>query len=449
MDVIFLVKELDASLRTGRQLAEYIHGLSFGDLPGEVVHQAKRVTLDSLGTILMGLRKDEAQPVKAFLRGLAAKPECTVARAGLKTECGWAAFANASYAQVHDCNDGHRDSAALGGSAHPGRTVIPTALAVAEKLGSSGKDVVTAMVVGYDVATRIRGIAKRPPSATQSSAAVAARLMGLGQEKAQYALSVAAFISPKAFPESLTYDTNFLHNGYEAKTGIEAAQLAADGFNGPPMGDDRKLSTRFRERGLGERYEIMDVYIKPYPTCRMTHGAVEAILALRQEGLTPEQVEEIQVQQLTSGMYITESPVDVDSYYKTCQFNLPYIAAVALIDGKVTEQQFTKERIADKAVHDLAKKVKVKPDEDLDAIYPDQYRPTTVEVKTKKGETIRRTVQNPYGDPRNTLSDEALYEKFRLWAGPSLTDDQAKEIRRVVWRLDRLGSLSELMELIA
>jgi 2-methylcitrate dehydratase PrpD len=425
---------LDASLRTGRQLAEYVHDLSFADLPDEVVHQAKRVTLDSLGTILMGLRKQEAQPVKSFLKGLGAKPECTVARAGLKTTCSWAAFANASYAQVHDCNDGHRDSAALGGSAHPGRTVIPTALAVAEKLGSSGRDVITSTVIGYDVATRIRGIAKRPPSATQSSAAVAAHLMGLEQE----------------FPESLTYDTNFLHCGYEAKTGVEAAWLAAEGFNGPPMGDDRKLSTRFRERGLGREYEIMDVYMKPWPTCRMTHGAVEAVLALREEAkIVPEDVEEIQVQQLTHGMYITESPVDVDSYYKTCQFNLPYIAAVALIDGKVTEAQFTRERIADKAVHDLAKKIKVKPDEDLDAIYPDQYRPTTIEVKTKKGEVIKKVVQNPYGDPRNTLDDDALYEKFRLWAGPSLTEEQARDIRDVVWRLDKLSSLSELMELIA
>lgn len=445
-----MVKELDASLKTGRQLAEYVHGLSFTDLPEEVVHQAKRVTLDSLGTILMGLRKQEAQPIKAFLKELKAKPKCTVIGAGMKTACSWAAFANASYAQVYDCNDGHKDSAALGGSAHPGRTVIPTALAVAEKLSSSGKEVITSTVIGYDVATRIRGIAKRPPSATQSSAAVTTHLMGLEQEKTQFALSIAAFTSPKAFPESLTYDTNFLHCGYEAKTGIEAALLAAKGFNGPPMGDDRKLSTRFRERGLGSEYEIMNIYIKPWPTCRMTHGAIEAVLALREETkIIPNDVEEIQVQQLTHGMYITESPVDVDSYYKTCQFNLPYITAVALIDGEVTEAQFTKERIADKVVHDLAKKIKVNPDEDLDPFYPDQYRPTSVEVKTKKGDKYKKTVQSPYGDSKNTIDDNALYEKFKRWAGPSLTDEQAKEIRNAVWRLDRLSDLSELMELIA
>jgi len=445
-----LLKELDASLKTGKQLAEYIHNLSFADLPESVVHQAKRVTLDSLGAILMGLRKQEAQPIKSFLKGLGANPDCSVVRAGLKTACNWAAFANASYAQVYDCNDGHKDSAALGGSAHPGRTVIPTSLAVGEKLGSSGRDVITSMVIGYDVATRIRGIAKRPPSATQSSAAVAAYLIGLEQENTQFALSIAAFTSPKAFPENLTYDTNFLHCGYEAKTGIEAAWLAREGFSGPPMGDDRKLSTRFRERGLGREYEIMNVYFKPWPTCRMTHGAVEAVLALREEAeMAPEFIEEIQVHQLTHGMYITESPVDVDSYYKTCMFNLPYIVAVALIDGNVTEAQFTKERIADKAIHELAKKIKVKPDEDLDAVYPDQCRPTTVEIKTKKGEVIKKVVQNPYGDPRNTLDDDALYEKFRAWAGTSLSEEQAKDIRDVVWRLDRLSSLSELMELIA
>jgi 2-methylcitrate dehydratase PrpD len=158
-----MVKEVDKVLRVGVELSDYIATLSYGDLHEDVVHQAKRVILDSLGTMYMGVRKEEAAGVSKFLKGLGATPECTVIGAGFKTSLPWAAFANASHAQVHDCNDGHMAAAAWGGSSHPGRVAIPTALAVGEKLGASGRDVITAIVIGYDVATRLRGMKERPP----------------------------------------------------------------------------------------------------------------------------------------------------------------------------------------------------------------------------------------------------------------------------------------------
>jgi 2-methylcitrate dehydratase PrpD len=444
-----LVKEVEATLRTGKELACYIQNLSYKDLPINVIHQAKRVVLDSLGTILMGVRKEEAHPIVKFLQKLEEKNECTVIKSNLKTSCPWSAFANSSYAQVHDCNDGHRDSAAFGGAAHPGRTAIPTALAVGEKLSSTGKEVITSLVVGYDVATKIRGMDNRPPAATYSSAAIAAHLMDLEIDKIQFALGIAGFIAPKGFPSNLSYDTNFLRTGYQAKNGIEAAYFAKEGLIGPPMGDDRRLSTRFNDRGLGSEFEILNVYIKPWPTCRMTHGAIEAIIKIKNDTkIDLEKIKEINVHQLTHGMYIKDSPVDVDSYYKTCQFNLSYIVAVTLMDGEVTENQFTKERIADKATHDLAKKVKIIADESLDAIYPDVYRPTTVEIILKNGKSYTKTVQNPFGDPRNTLDDDALYKKFVKWSGPSLTEDEALAIKDIVWRLENLDNINDLMELI-
>lgn len=445
-----MINELEATLRTGKELAEYVNALVFHELPPEVVNQAKRVTLDILGAIFMGVRKHEAHPIKRFLSRIHQPEECTVAKAEFKTSCPWAAFANASYAQVHDCNDGHRDSAAFGGSAHPGRTVIPTALAVGEKMGSSGEEIITSIVAGYDVATRIRGIDSRPPAATYSSAAVAAKLMDLSVEEIQFSLGIAGFHAPRGFPRSLTYDTNFLSCGYQAKNGIEAAMMSQEGLIGQPLGDDRRLSTRFKERGLGHVFEVMNIYFKPWPTCRMTHGAVEALLDIKEkDAVHVEDVEEIKVNQLTHGMYIKDTPVDVNSYYKSCEFNLPYIAAVTLLDGEVTEAQFTQERINDKAVHELAKKVKVIADESLDSVYPDRRRPTTVEIVLKNSKTITRKIASPYGDPGNTLDDEALYEKFIKWAGPSLTIEQAPSIRETVWNLEKQDNLEGLMELIS
>ena len=442
------VREVEKVMRVGEELAEYITALSYDDLPSDVVHQVKRVILDCLGTIYMGARKEEAAGVAKFLEGLG-EGDCTVIGAGSKSSVLWAAWANAAYSQVHDCNDGHRKAAAYGGSSHPGRVAVPTALAMGEELSSSGKDVIAAIVAGYDVATKLRGMKERPPSGAYGTAAIASKLLGLDVDKTRFAMGIAGYHSPKVFPNTRGLDTNFLANGYQAKVGIEAALMAREGLNGPKLGDDNRLSTRFKTRGLGEEYEVMNVYIKPWPTCRMTHGAVEAILELKKEAeITPENVEEVTVSQLTHGMYIVDEKVGTDSYYKSCQFNLPYIAACAIADGDVTEAQFTRERIADPAIHELAEKVKVVADEGLDSIYPEECRPTTVEVKTKDGKIYTKRVDYPKGEPRRPLTDEALYEKFVKWSGPSLSLEKAERIWEALLRLEELEDVSEFMGLL-
>ncbi|HUV33530.1 MAG TPA: MmgE/PrpD family protein [Candidatus Desulfaltia sp.] len=433
-----MVKEVDSVLRVGKELAEYIVGLKYEELPSAVTHQVKRVILDSLGTMYMGTRKEEAAGIKPFLEEIGGPRECTVMGSTEKTSFTWAAWANACYAQVHDCNDGHRKGAALGGSPHPGRVAVPTALAVGEKLSSSGRDVITAVVVGYDVAAKLMGMKDPPPTSAYCSAAITSRLLGLNSEQTIFALGIAGFHSPKTVPHTMGLDVNFLSNGYQAKVGIEAALLAKQGFNGPKLADDNRLSTRFGTRGLGETYEVMNVYIKPWPTCRMTHGAIEALLNLRKvHGFTADDVEEVEVSQLTYGMYIADEKVGPDSYYKNCQFNLPYIAACAITDGMVTEAQFTKERIADTKLHDLAAKVKVTPDEVLDSVYPEECRPTSVRVKLKDGNTYTERVDLPWGEPRNPMSDEDLFKKFAEWSSPTVDAEKAK----LIWA--KLGKLDE------
>ncbi len=443
-----MVKEVDKVLKVGEELAEYITTLSYDDIPSDVVHQAKRVILDCLGTIYMGSRKEEAAGVAKLLNGLGAG-KCTVIGTGSKSSVLWAAWANAAHSQVHDCNDGHRKAAAYGGSSHPGRVAVPTALTMGEELSSSGKDVIAAIVAGYDVATKLRGMKERPPTSAYCTATIASKLLGLDGDQTRFAMGIAGYHSPKVYPNTRGLDTNFLANGYQAKVGIEAALMAREGLNGPKLGDDNRLSTRFKTRGLGEEFEVMNVYIKPWPTCRMTHGAVEAILELKKEAeITPENVEEVTVSQLTHGMYIADEKVGPDSYYKSCQFNLPYIAACAISDGDVTEAQFTRERIADPAIHELAEKIKVVSDEGLDSIYPEECRPTTVEVKTKDGKTYTKRVDYPKGEPRRPLTDEELYEKFVKWSGPSLSPEKAERIREALFRLEEFDDVSEFMGLL-
>ena len=444
-----MVKEVESVLKVGKELADYIVELSYDDLSSEVIHQTSRVILDSLATMYMGTRKEDAGGIITFLEWNNASPDCTVIGTSLKTSVSWAAWANAAYAQVHDCNDGHREAAALGGSPHPGRVAIPTALALGEKLHLSGKEIITAIVVGYDVATKLRGMNSPPPTSAYCTASIAGKLIGLDADEVRFALGIAGYNSPRNYPRTMGLDTNFLSYGYQAKIGIEAAYLAKEGFNGPKLGDDSRISTRFKSRGLGEKFEVMNVYIKPYPTCRMTHGAIEALLKMKQKTeITIENVKEIKISQLTYGMYIADEKVGPDSYYKNCQFNLPYIAACAIADGMVTEAQFTKERIADPLLHELVEKVKVCPDEDLDSVYPDRRRPTIVEVILTDDSSHKMQIDHPWGDPKNPLTDEQLLDKFLDWSIPSIEHEQGRTIWKELQRLDRVDDISELMTLL-
>ena len=437
-------------MRVGTELVRYVSDLSYGDIPKDVVLQAKRTVLDTLGTIYMGAHKEEAKGLLEFLRKNGDRPECTVVGANFKVSCASAAFANSTYSMVHDANDGHRDAAALGGTSHPGCIAIPTALAVGEKCALSGKEVLTSIVIGYDVMTRIRGMEKRPPSGAYGAAAIAGRLLELNGEQLLHAMGIAGYHGPSRFaPEEMGgYAVKFLAAGYQAKAGIEAAMLAKEGMTGPPLGDDKRLTKRFTTRGLGKEFEIMNIYIKPYPTCRMTHAAIDATLDLRRRhGIGASEVEKVMIHQLTHGMYVAKEKIKPDNSFIKAQFDIRYVTACALIDGEIEERQFTKERIADPNVHKLVEKIDVIEDEELDKTYP-EARPVIVEVTTKSGRTYTSRVDYPKGDPQNPLTDKELFEKFKRWTGPSISNDQKEKIREAIFNLDEAKDLSTLMDLI-
>jgi 2-methylcitrate dehydratase PrpD len=443
-------REREKVLRVGAELVRYIGELSYGDIPKDVVRQAKRTVLDTLGTIYMGARKEEARGLQEFLRKNGERSECTVVGANFKVSCASAAFANSSYSMVHDANDGHRDAAALGGTSHPGCIAIPTALAVGEKSALSGKEALCSIVIGYDVMTRIRGMEKRPPSGAYGAAAIAGRLLKLNHEQLLYAMGIAGYHGPSRFaPEEMGgYAVKFLAAGYQAKAGIEAALLAKEGLTGPPLGDDRRLTQRFTTRGLGKEFEIMNIYVKPYPTCRMTHAAIDATLDLRRRhGIGPSDVEKIVIHQLTHGMYVAKEKIKPDNSFIKAQFDIRYVTACALIDGEIEENQFAKERIADSDIHKLAEKIDVIEDEELDKSYP-EARPVMVEITTKSGRTYTSRVDYAKGDPQNPLTDEELFEKFKRWTGPNISNEQKKKISEAVFNLDEAKDLSTLMDLL-
>ncbi len=441
----------------GQELATYIKELSYQDLPDEVVYQTKRLLLDTIATIHAGAREEFTQRIPAFISSMDNKSECTVIGRKQKANCLWAAFANASFSQVHDFNDGHKGAAISllsaspiwGGCYHAARIVVPVALALGEKYALSGKEVLAAIVTGIDVAYKIRGVKHKPPSEVYATSAVAAKMMGHNETQILNALGIAGYMSPGKIGKGPSYDSDFLVHGYFAKNGIEAAILAAEGFKGPKLYDDSAFSTRFNEKGLWKDFEIMEVYLKPYPTCRVTHGPIDAVLELRKEkGIEAADVEQVEIRLLTQDMYVANKRMNTDSYYKSCQFNIYYPVACALIDGEVSLKQFTRERIADPLVHEFSRKIKAVSDEMLEVHYPEKSS-SIVNVRTKDGNVYTKLVEYPKGHPANPMTERELLDKFILCTKNEFSEDRVLQLRDATYHLDRMSSITELTSMLS
>lgn len=433
--------------KPGRDLAEFVTQLRFEDLPSDVVSQARRVLLEGLSWLYLGSRRPEAAALRSALETHAVPGACTVAAFEQPVSASWAAYANGALAQIQDCNDGQRVASVYGASYHPGRIVVPTALAACQQAGAGGEELLTAIVAGYEVAGRIRGLDPRPPADAYASAAIASRQMNLGPARMLHAMGIAGHLA-SPITGADPYDVSFLTIGNIARLGIESAGLAEQGLTGPPLENDSRLSPRRAGEGSGEDYQILHIYTKPYIGCRLVHGAVEAALGLRAEfDVNRRDVDRIVVRVIPEAHYVT-GHVDAASYYRTCQLSLAYCMACALIDGDVGEAQFTPGRIASRDVLDLHDRITVVTDESLDVDYPHDGRPTIVEVETVTGKILRWTGRYDKGEPENPLSDDELIDKFRRWAGPSLAEEQVDRLIELVWSVEDLGDLDPLARLL-
>lgn len=425
-------------------LAEFVAGLRFEDLPPEVIHQAKRVLLEAISWPFLGSRRPEGVRLHSFLEGAPAG-RCSVAgRAeGLLPE--WAAFAHGALSQIQDCNDGQRVASVYGGAFHPGRVVVPAALATCQDASRSGRELLTAVVAGYEVAARVRGLEPRPPAAAYAGSAVAARLHGLDPDTALSAMGIAGHLASPV-PDETPYDVTFLTVGNLARLAVEATGLARQGLTGPPLQDDARLSLRLAGQGLGMSFEIMEIYMKPYLGCRLVHGAIDGGLELRHV-LDWRQIDRIRVRVIPEAHYVCDyaSP---DAYYRTAQLSLAYCLAAVLCDGDLQEAQFTRERIGAGDVQELQYRIEVVTDESLNAGYPHQGRPTVMEVTTDDNRIHRWESRHDWGEPENPLKDEELVDKFHRWAGPSLSAQRADRLVEAVFTLDATDDPDPLFALL-
>ncbi|MEM2338974.1 MAG: MmgE/PrpD family protein [Nitrososphaerales archaeon] len=449
------------------KLASFYTKLKFNDLNEEVINSAKRCTLDLLGVAIGGSNLPSSKKVVNIVKSMGGKLESSVIANDLKVPSPNAALANGVMAHGLELDDVDNES-----STHPGAVIIPTALAVAEKVEASGKEFILAITSGYDLMLRI-GAALIPsahyargfhPTATCGAfgaALTASILMGLDTNEVMNALGIAGsqasglmeFLSDGSW-------TKRLHPGWAAHSGIIASLLAKEGFTGPKTilegkhgfikaHTDHYDMNKLIE-GLGERFLINEVSIKPHACCRYIQPAIDAVLKIVKENeINPKDIDEVIIGTVKTALPIVVEPIELK--YKPrnivdAQFSMPFSISVAILKGRAFINEYTEEMIKNDEVLNIAKKVKVINDPELDKLFPKKWQ-AKAKIKLKNGKIYESHVEAPKGDPENPLTDKELEDKFRILVQGKLLEDKINEAIKMIHKLDKLSNIKEFVHL--
>jgi len=451
-----------------RKLAEFCAGVSLERLPAEVIDKTKLCILDFFANVYGSLELEAVSGVVSYIRSLGGPETATALGCGFKTGIHNAAFLNGTTAEAIEGQDGLR----FGGN-HPGTAVIPAALAVAEDRGLGGREVIEAVVAGYEAAGRIAaamhphhtlaGFLPTGTCGTFGAAAAASKLMGHDAEGMLNSLGNAGYLLPLSMAEHLMggYTSKIVQGGQAASAGLTAAGLAGAGITGAPYvlegshlgGGFTQITTRSEpslERiaeQLGEHFSIMDIYFKPYTACRHTHGAAQAALELvDREHFAPQDIEAVDVYTYHIASVAVGKGVTGESTFVSAQFSLPYVVAACLIDAEMGPAQLREDRISDSAILELSQRVKVNVDPELAKAYPGMTS-SRVEIKLKSGQTLAKQVDIPKGDPRDPMTSEDVAGKVKRFA--SQRDEKAlDEVVRLSLELESVEDIKELTSII-
>ncbi|MEM2364318.1 MAG: MmgE/PrpD family protein [Candidatus Bathyarchaeia archaeon] len=441
-----------------KRLAHFAADLKFEVLPREVVEQAKLCLLDWLGAALAGSLEPPSRIIASIVRDMGGREESTVIGTDIKATSINASLANGVAGHAIELDDINEESIV-----HPAAPVMPAALAIAERDDLGGKDLLTAIVVGYEVENRI-GRAMNPSHyqywhatgtcGTFGAAAAAGRLLCLDGDGMARALGIAG-TQAAGLIETFGTMSKPLNPGKAAMNGVIAALLAQRGFTAPSSileaergyfrAASREADPGKIVEGLGEGYQIMETIFKRHASCGHTHAPLDAVLEIAERyGVKAEDVEEVRVgtypiaAELVGGNYVPKTPSEA-------KFSLPYCIAVALLYGRAGLGEFSPDKLADPRIRELSGKVKVHVDPEFAKV---RLGSAKVELITKDGRAYSSRVDVPKGYPKNPMNRVELEAKFESLASLALTREEVKDVMRAVGSLERMDSVRELGELL-
>ncbi|PYL06441.1 MAG: MmgE/PrpD family protein [Verrucomicrobia bacterium] len=441
------------------QLADYACALRFEDLSDKVVHEVKRRLIDSLGVALGAWKEEPCAIARKIVLDLSAKHGSTIIGTNHKAPPDWAAFANGCCIRYFDYNDTYLSKE----PAHPSDN-ISAALAAAESVGANGRELITAIALAYEVQCRLCDAASirargwdHVTYGAFSTALASARLMQLDPAKTRHAVNIAG-VAGAAMRQARAGELSHWKGvafANAARHGVYSALLARAGMTGPApifegqMGFEKQLGVSLGN--VGEKFKgapemILKTSIKFWPAEYHSQSAIEAALFLRKEVGDASKIKRVVIESHDAAVDIIGSEPEKwkPKTRETADHSLPYITAIALIDGEITDKQFEPRRFKDPEVLKFLKNVKVERNTELSDMYPDAVA-NIVHVELADGRRLTKRVDYPLGHAKNPLKDSQVEDKFFALVEPVLGRGRAKKIIEIVWKLDQTESVDELM----
>ena len=451
------------------QFSEYAGALNFDDLSRETVHEVKRRLIDSIGCALGAWREEPCRIAREVASEFSAKHGATIIGTRHQVPPDWAAFATGCCIRYFDYNDTYLSKE----PAHPSDN-FSAVLAVGESVGATGREMIAAVALAYEVQCRLCDAASirargwdHPTYGAFSTALAAAKLMKLDPEKTRHAVNIAG-VNCAALRQARVGELSHWKGvafANAARHGVYAALLARAGMTGPApifegqMGFEKELGVslgnvadKFAVPGvpakLGPASMILNTSIKFWPAEYHSQSAIEAALFLREQIEDVKEVTSVLIESHDAAVDIIGSEPEKwkPETRETADHSLPYITSIALIDGEVTEKQFQPERFMDATIWKFLENVTVQRNEELTSLYAKAVA-NIVHVTLQDGRVLTKRVDYPLGNALNPVSDQQLEGKFNALVVPALGEEGARKILAAGWKLEEAKTPNELMKL--
>ena len=458
-------------------IAEWACALNYEDLSPKAIQAAKLFWFDSIGCALGGSQQEDAKILLKHYRAMSSgNGKATAFVCGFKTNPVDAAFLNGHMIRAMDYNDIYWKA----DPCHPS-DLIAAPLALCESEDLSGKDLILATIIAYEIEMRLCEIG-RPGvreygwhHATLSAFAApvaVGRMLNLTPEQMVSAIGISAsrtFCPGAVTAGKLTNMKNTV-DPWAGRIGAESALLAREGFSGPehiidgkeglfavfhhvqykgqPASFDGEALVKDLPSSPNSRYRILDCGMKSFPIEALSHAPLTAMMkTVKENNIKADEVKEIKVEVIARAADILGDPHKYRPTSKeTADHSLPYCMAVGLVDGMVTPLQFGEERIRDQSFIPIMDKVKVVANDEFEALFP-KFQPSRVTITTNDGKQYSTRVDVPKGDPRDPMTEEEVAVKFNALGCEVIGKDQCERLRHCIMNLDKAKKVDELLEL--
>jgi 2-methylcitrate dehydratase PrpD len=449
-----------------RDLAAFASKLKFSDIPREAVERIKYCALDSIGCCLFGVTLPWTRHVQAMVQEEGAKPVASIFGGGGKTTVAHAVLVNSTAGHAFELDDIHKESIV-----HPGSLATPVAIAFAEAAGGApGRDVITGMIAGYEVGTRVgnaatmslflRGFHPQGTSGAFVAAATAGRMLNLDAVQMQHTLGIVGSQAGGLMAAQEGAMVKRFHCGRAAQSGVYSALLAKRGFTGvmdvleAPYGgylsslSDKPNPPRLTA-GLGTVWETVNVGYKPHAAVTSIHTALDALADLMRENkLKADDIATVNAG-LSHMTYVHCAWEYKAQGVTAAQMNLFYGLAVIALDGMAFVDQYREDRLHDPRIFDFIKRISARVDAEIEGMGAAFRHAARVAITTRDGRSFKREILHRRGSPENPLQPADVEYKFRHVARSCLTPANVDKVMKLVAKLDKLDSTSELISLLA